>query len=598
MAAAAGERSAARREATGRRLARFAALRGRAVRHGEFWDLVAITAADAEQERAFRRQLAAKLARGELPRGVRYHVFADPPGPKIGNGGSTLHVLQCLENLYGDKWTSFIVLLIHSGGYSQRLPNASALGKIFTALPLGDPVYQMLELKLAMYIDFPSHMKPGILITCSDDIELYSTGVAETITFDKPGFTALAHPSDLTIGTTHGVFVLDPSSFSGKGGLEYTSCHHFLHKPDIETMRQCGAVRVRRKNCSQPCSSGDHSDSEMDSECVYTDSIFYMDHSIAKQLLVFYKQMDTLCCEIDAYGDFLQALGPGATQDYTKNTSNITKEESQLVEVRQKLYSILKGTPLNVIVLNNSKFYHIGTTQEYLFHFTSDSKLKFELDLLSKAFSIFSDKAETLDRSASIIQSILEPGCLIGPGSVIEYSRIGPEVLVGKNCIISGSYINLRVDIPSNCFLCSLSIKIDDQVKYASMVFSVEDDLKKGVKLLSDIYSLQFFGVSLLECLDLWGVQVSNQLFSSDNTQFGLWTARIFPVCSSLSESVRMSLNMLHSVQHKSAFKLHGFKLLSVEEMLSCKDVEDMLKFRNQIYDEICLQRQKEKSDL
>uniref|UniRef100_A0A8B9QVP3 GDP-fucose pyrophosphorylase domain-containing protein n=1 Tax=Anas platyrhynchos TaxID=8839 RepID=A0A8B9QVP3_ANAPL len=108
---------------------------GRAVRHGQFWDLVAITAADAEQERAFRRQLAAKLARGELPRGVRYHVFVDPPGHKIGNGGSTLHVLQCLENLYGDKWTSFIVLLIHSGGYSQRLPNASALGKIFTALP-------------------------------------------------------------------------------------------------------------------------------------------------------------------------------------------------------------------------------------------------------------------------------------------------------------------------------------------------------------------------------------------------------------------------------------------------------------------------------
>ncbi|NXI66126.1 FPGT guanylyltransferase, partial [Anseranas semipalmata] len=548
-------------------------------------------------ELAYRRQLSAKLGRGELPLGVRYHVFVDPPGPKIGNGGSTLHVLRCLENLYGDTWTSFIVLLIHSGGYSQRLPNASALGKIFTALPFGDPVYQMLELKLAMYIDFPSHMKPGILITCSDDIELYSTGVTETITFDRPGFTALAHPSDLTVGTTHGVFVLDPASFSGKGGLEYTSCHHFLHKPDIETMRQRGAVCVRR-SCSQLCSSGDHSDSEMDSECVYTDSIFYIDHSIAKQLLTFYKQMDTLCCEIDAYGDFLQALGPGATQDYTKNTSNVTKEESQLVEVRQKLYSLLKGTSLNVIVLNNSKFYHIGTTQEYLFHFTSDSKLKFELDLLSEAFSIFSDKAETLDRSASIIQSILEPGCFIGPGSIIEYSRIGPEVLVGKNCIISGSYINLKVDIPSNCFLSSLSVKIDDQVKYASMVFGVEDDLKKSVKLLSDIHSLQFFGASLLECLDLWGVQVSNQLFSSGNTQLGLWTARIFPVCSSLSESVRMSLNMLNSVKHMSAFKLNGFQLLSVEEMLTYKDVEDMLKFRNQIYDEICLQRQKGKSDL
>ncbi|NXL92368.1 FPGT guanylyltransferase, partial [Alectura lathami] len=546
-------------------------------------------------EAAFRRQLGGKLRQGELPLGVRYHVFVDPPGPKIGNGGSTLHVLQCLEDLYGDKWTSFIVLLIHSGGYSQRLPNASALGKIFTALPFGDPAYQMLELKLAMYIDFPQHMKPGVLITCSDDIELYSTGLTETVAFDKPGFTALAHPSELTVGTTHGVFVLDPSGFSGKGGLEYTSCRRFLHKPDIETMRRSGAVCVRG-SCS--ASSAAHGDSEKGMECVYTDSIFYIDHSTAKQLLTFYKQIGTLCCEIDAYGDFLQALGHGAAQDCTRDTRQGTEEGSQLAEVRQKLCSLLKGTSLHVIVLNNSKFYHIGTTQEYLFHFTSDSKLRFELSLPSEGLEILSDKGETLSGSASVIQSILEPGCSVGAGSVIEYSRIGPQVSVGKNCIISGACVDSQADIPSNCFLSSLSVKRDGHVEYVSMVFSVEDDLKKSVKLLSDTRSLRFFGVSLPECLDLWGVQVSNQLFSGENPRFGLWTARIFPVCSSLSESVRMSLDMLNSVQHMSAFKLNGFKLLSVEEMLTYKDVEDMLKFRNQIHDEICLRKQKDKSDL
>ncbi|KYO36853.1 fucose-1-phosphate guanylyltransferase [Alligator mississippiensis] len=163
------------REATQRRLARFAQLRGKTTCTGEFWDVVVITAADKKQESAYRKQLSEKLRRKELPLGVDYHVFVDPPGQKIGNGGSTLHVLQCLEELYGDKWASLTIILIHSGGYSQRLPNASALGKIFTALPFGTPVYQMLELKLAMYIDFPTHMKPGILITCADDIELYST---------------------------------------------------------------------------------------------------------------------------------------------------------------------------------------------------------------------------------------------------------------------------------------------------------------------------------------------------------------------------------------------------------------------------------------
>ncbi|NXO65248.1 FPGT guanylyltransferase, partial [Phainopepla nitens] len=512
-----------------------------------------------------------------------------------GNGGSTLHALRCLEEEFGDQWTSFTVLLIHSGGYSQRLPNASALGKIFTALPLGEPVYQMLELKLAMYIDFPRHMRPGVLVTCSDDIELYSTGVTEAITFDKPGFTALAHPSDLALGTTHGVFVLDPASFSGKGGLEYGSCYRFLHKPDVETMQRSGAVCVREAGPSLS-SPGGCGDTGVASECVYTDSVFYMDHSTARQLLLFYKQMGTLCCEIDAYGDFLQALGPGATPDYTKNTSNVSRADSGLVQVRQQLYSLLQGTALNVIVLNNSQFYHIGTTQEYLFHFAAESKLRFELDLQPVAFSILPDTAKTLAQ-LSVIQSVLEPGCVIGPGCVIEYSRIGPQVSVGKGSIVSGSCINFRVDVPSNCFLSSVSVKIADRVEYVTMVFGVADDLKRSVKSLSDVRSLQFFGASLPECLDLWSIEASDQLFSSEDTRLGLWTARIFPVCSTLSESVRMSLNMLSSVQHKSAFKLSGFQLLSVEEMLTYKDVEDMLKFRKQIYDEICLQRQKEKSD-
>ncbi|XP_062472075.1 fucose-1-phosphate guanylyltransferase [Pezoporus occidentalis] len=593
----AGERSAARREATERRLARFAALRGKPARPGRFWDVVALTAADAGQALAYREQLDAKLRRRELPLGPRYLVFADPPGHKAGNGGSTLHVLQCLEDLYGDNWTSFIVLIVHSGGYSQRLPSASALGKAFTALPLGDPMYQMLDLKLAMYIDFPSHMKPGVLVTCADDIELYSTGVTETVTFDKPGFTALAHPSELAVGTTHGVFVLDPAGFSGKGGLEYTSCHRFLHKPAVETMRQCGAVYVRG-NGSLPTAPGDRGDSEMGSECVYTDSIFYMDHSTAKQLLAFYKQMGTLCCEIDAYGDFLQALGPGATQDYTTNTSSIgvTKEGSQLIEVRQKLYSLLKGTALNVVVLNNSKFYHIGTTEEYLFHFTSDSKLKSELGLLPVAFSIFPDRA--LAQTASVMHSILEPGCLVGPGSIIEYSRIGPEVSVGQGSIISGSDISGKVDVPSHCFLSALSVEADREVQYVSMVFGVEDDLKKSVKVLSDVGALRFCGVSLPECLELWGVQVSEQLFSSESTGLSLWTARLFPVCSTLAESVRVSLQMVRSVQHTSRLALHGLRRLSVQEVLRCKEVGDMMKFRKQIYDEIHLRRQKEKSDL
>lgn len=46
--------------------------------------MVVITAADKKQEIAYQQQLSEKLARKELPLGVHYHVFVDPPGPKIG----------------------------------------------------------------------------------------------------------------------------------------------------------------------------------------------------------------------------------------------------------------------------------------------------------------------------------------------------------------------------------------------------------------------------------------------------------------------------------------------------------------------------------
>ncbi|XP_037682841.1 fucose-1-phosphate guanylyltransferase isoform X1 [Choloepus didactylus] len=596
MAAAKVPPDVALREATHRKLRKFSELRGKAVAAGEFWDIVAITAADEKQELAYKQQLSEKLKRKALPLGVQYHVFVDPVGAKIGNGGSTLCVLQCLEKLYGDKWSSFTILLIHSGGYSQRLPNASALGKIFTALPLGNPIFQMLELKLAMYIDFPPHMNPGILITCADDIELYSVGESEFIRFDKPGFTALAHPSSLTVGTTHGVFVLEPFNYPEFRDLEYRCCRRFLHKPSIENMHQFDAVYKEGNFFQQDFARGDTPSLNLGTEYVYTDSLFYIDYKSAKKLLAFYEKIGTLNCEIDAYGDFLQALGPGATMEYTRNTSNVIKEESELVNMRQRIFHLLKGTPLNVVVLNNSKFYHIGTTEEYLFHLSSDSNLKSELGLQSIAFSISPAIPECSGKTSCVIQSILDSRCSVAPGSVIEYSRLGSNVSVGENCIISGSYIITKAILPPYSCVCSLSLKMNGHLKYSTVAFGVHDNLKKNVRTFSDIKLLQFFGVCFLSCLDIWNLKVTEELFSGKKTYLSLWTARIFPVCCSLSDSVTTSLKMLHAVKNKSSFSLNNYQLLSIEEMLIYKDVEDMITYREQIFLEISLN--KKQSDL
>ena len=127
-------------ESSLRKLNLFDSLRGKDVKESSvpFWDIVVVTAVDKKQLLAYELQIDAKLSRGELPKGLIYKVVSDPPGPKIGNGGATLHAIEQLEKDLGSEFLSQCkILMLHAGGFSQRLPSASMLGKIFTAVPYG-----------------------------------------------------------------------------------------------------------------------------------------------------------------------------------------------------------------------------------------------------------------------------------------------------------------------------------------------------------------------------------------------------------------------------------------------------------------------------
>lgn len=458
------------------------------------------------------------------------------------------------------------------------MPSASALGKIFAAMPLGDPLYQMLELKLAMYVDFPSQMKPGVLVTCADDIELYSIAEDESVRFDKPGFTALAHPSPLSIGTTHGVFVLDSYEKSTYSEMESSSCLRFLHKPSIDKMRDSGAVCKRQ--------SGSFSLS--DTEFVYTDSTYYVDYDTAKSLVNLLKELGPLDCEVDAYGDFLQALGSKATIDYTSNTANVTKEEISLVEIRQRIFHFLKGTPLNVILLNNSKFYHIGSTSEYLFHLTDDVALRRELGLLSSAFSVHMSENSEGSSGCCVMYSVLDPSCSVGAGSVVEYSRLGAGVSVGRGSIVSSCRVSAGLSVPDGVFMHSLCVNHKLQTRFVTVVFGINDNLKRSVEAPVYMEELKLFGFSLVECVSHWGLKTEVLKFSADASSCSLWNTCLFPVCSDPQSSFSMSLEMLQAVLSGSTFTLpKDTKLMSMQESLQCKNLEEMLKFRTGLYEDI-----------
>src|SRR5438270_6511279 len=114
---------------------------------GDCWDFVILTAANEKQAQGYRQELALQH-RAVGPTGAffpaiqRSLVVADPPGRRAGSGGATLGALRALSEQFALSPSNLQrsrILLIHSGGASQRLPAYSSLGKIFAPLPLLRP---------------------------------------------------------------------------------------------------------------------------------------------------------------------------------------------------------------------------------------------------------------------------------------------------------------------------------------------------------------------------------------------------------------------------------------------------------------------------
>lgn len=123
------------------------------------WDLIVITAGDEAQARTFRKQLSSVNLR-------RYannvQVVADPsdagrlgrdipPSPRqrslSGSGGSMIYLADKLRREHA-RLDQMHVLLVHSGGYAQRMAYQSIYGKCFAYLPGGVTI---LEQKLKIY---------------------------------------------------------------------------------------------------------------------------------------------------------------------------------------------------------------------------------------------------------------------------------------------------------------------------------------------------------------------------------------------------------------------------------------------------------------
>lgn len=180
------------------------------------------------------------------------------------------------------------------------------------------------------------------------------------------GLYAFAHPSPISIGETHGVFVVPAKN--NYSTCNIVPCTKFLHKPSVKVMQEHEAI--------------------IENEMVWTDSSYFFMSDVTQRLLEVIPKIPNLVCETDCYGDLLQPLGTNPYLSYidTKNANRAT--------VQKILQDALKTSPFFAICCKPSKFYHIGTMQEYIEHLgastdysPNESPLLFEIGANHLTFS-------------------------------------------------------------------------------------------------------------------------------------------------------------------------------------------------------------------
>lgn len=471
------------------------------------WDYIVLTASNEQQAECFRAQLDRREAAGYLSMGTRFLVIPDPEGKRVGSGGATLGVIRHIAQLTGrSDFSGLRILVIHSGGDSKRVPQYSALGKLFSPVPHelpGGRAATLFDEFLIGMSSVPSRIPEGMLLLSGDVLLLFNP-----LQIGDPGSDAcaLSFKESVEIGKNHGVFL------RGSNG----QVKKFLHKQTVASLNACGAV------------------DEQGNVDIDTGSVLFS----AKMLQALYG----LLCEdgeyssdafgryvneevrLSLYGDFLYPLAEDATlEDYYREKPEGSYCDA-LTAARTEVWRVLRPFRMKLQQLSPAKFIHFGTTGEILKLMSGGIDQYAELGWRRNT-------AGSAPENVACYNAILSSGASVGEGCYLEVSCVHSGAVVGDHVVLS--YVDIIDEhIPSDVVLHGLKQR---DGKYVVRIYGVNDNPK------ADLSDCPFLGGDLKSFMAMNGISEEELWDSVDRT---LWTARLYPACGSLREATAAALNV------------------------------------------------------
>lgn len=497
------------------------------------WDYIILTASNAHQARSFELQIEAR--KDYLPPRTQFAVIPDEGGVRVGSGGATLSVLKWLNENGG--WAGKRVLVIHSGGDSKRVPQYSALGKLFSPVPhlLPDGRSSTLfdEFLIAMSA-VPGRIREGMLLLSGDVLLLFNPLL---IDWSCSGAAVISIKEDVDTGKDHGVYL------RGEDG----NVRQFLHKQSVSTLQSVGAVN---ENGMVDIDTG--------AILLGTDllnSLYSLISTNGTTDEQKYRAYVNDKVRLSLYGDFQYPLASDATLEQFYKEKPEGEYSEALTECRTAVWNALHSYNLKLLRLAPAKFIHFGTTREILALMTAGGDEYKDLD--------WAQNINSSMNAGAGYNSVVSSGADVGENCYFEVSYVHSTAHVGEGTVLS--YIDIHDEtIPSNVVLHGLK-QING--KFVCRIFGVKDNPKEN---------------------KLFGKELPTALGST------LWNAPIYPEKDNIKDAVAAALDLYYKVTNDNWNAIEPGKSLAsgfndadpeailawnkrMEELVAMNDIQQMI---------------------
>lgn len=485
------------------------------------WDYIILTASNEAQATAYRNQIENRLEKGLLPEETTYAVLPDPEGKRVGSGGATFQVMRYIAEQEPERENPFKnrrILVIHSGGDSKRVPQYSAIGKLFSPLPRELPDGRSSTLFDEFIVGMsgvPSRIQEGMLVLSGDVLLLFNPLQIDA-QFD--GAAAISIKEPVATGKNHGVFLND--------GHDYVKC--FLHKQTEERLREMGAVNKA-------------GNVDLDTGAVLFGSALLqaLFRLISTEGKVDEKKFRQFCNEearISFYGDFLYPLANDSTlEDFYKEAAEGQLNEA-LHECRTQIWNAIHHFSMKLLCLSPAEFIHFGTTRELRSLVTKDVQ-----------------DYEFLDWKMQVNSAVQKEGF------AAHNAYVGSRAKIGKEAYLENCYILGNSEVGDGTVLSHVRImdrKIPEQIvmhgieltggKKVIRIYGVPDN-PKG-KYPGEV---SFLGTTLNQFMAQNKV-TKEELWKGEETY--LWFADLYPVCDDWEDALDMA-EIIYKMAHGTATK-------------------------------------------